>query len=278
MRMHIGVCYLLLGVLLSLLIGCSGEAGYDGEEREASRFGPIIIGPAEGYHTHIERDRGEGRDGDEHGDGEHRGGDRDGEGGDGEHRDGDRDREGGDPDPAPGVTAANVQVTGHRVRPTAGPVIDQFDLSLRNVQYQRSPFHIASVDSYAFTAQLRDTDISTYVNRRPRTGNLGMRDFRMTFSPQQVQTTSIIMLNNRALQVASTGVLRPEGDTRIIYVPSTFTADNAPLSLDVQQALLAQINPVADFGSLNCAPRVQQITLDRDQATISGTAMLQHLP
>ena len=249
MRIPVGLAF--LGILLLTLVAGCGNNHFDrgDDERQVRHHGADIIGPAGGYGAHIEP----------------------GPAGQGAY---DRGYQTGGGDPQ----VASVQVTGTRVTPANSPVIDQFNLTLHDVTYRRSPFHITHVGSNTFTAQLKDSDVSTFLNKRPQTGIMVLCNTQMTFTPRFARLTTTIVGNGHDMTVISTGTLQPAGDARIVYVPTTFEGDGAPLSASLQQFVLQQVNPVADLGSLHSAPRVRQVTLGEDVATISGTSMLHNLP
>ncbi len=261
-------------VLLPFAAGCSAGEGEGQEEAEVNPYGPVIIGPGERYHTHIEREPDVQRGG-ERGDGRGNNGERtDREGGVGGERAG-RDNGGqrdNDPD------HRDVRLTGYRVQPATGPTLNQVDVRMRNVSFLRHPFHITSVDSTTFTAQMRDTDVNRYLNQRAHPGQIPMRNIHLAFSPQQVDLTATITRDGRDMAVYSSGRLQPDANGRILYVPNTYLAENAPLSVADQRDLTAQINPVADLHDLHCRPQVQQVTLGNGIATLTGPAAPQGMP
>ena len=171
-----------------------------------------------------------------------------------------------------------VQVIGRGVRSEASPLIDEFNLTLHAVKFQQTPFHIVEIGSIAFSARATESDVNTFLNQRAHSGKVEVRDIHMSFTPRQVQTTVTIELDGRAVTAVSTGRLRQEGGTRVIYVPYTFTLDNAALPAAVQQDIVKQLNPVMELNGLKCIPQISLITLGEGTAIVTGTAALKNLP
>ncbi|HEY3378156.1 MAG TPA: LmeA family phospholipid-binding protein [Armatimonadota bacterium] len=255
MKLYLGIAWFCLFLLLAL-VGCSDEDERRQERREGDRQGPVVIGPGDRYDTHSSRtDRG---------DREER---------EGRERDEREGRRGGEYD-----RVRDVQMTGYRVRPASSPVLDRFDLAMQGVHIQHSPIHITNPGTSTFTARATEGDINTFLNGRAHRGNLGVRNIHMAFSKQQVQTTALVMMNNREVTAVSTGTLRPDGGTRIIYVPATIMVGDTALPAAAQQDILQQINPVIDLQSLPCAPQLKNVTLGKGEVMLSGTATPKNLP
>lgn len=174
-------------------------------------------------------------------------------------------------------SAGEVQVSGRGVHPDKGPTLDKLDLSVRDVQFQRTPFHITKIGSTTFTAQALAKDINTFVNQRVNTGKVEVREIHLAFTPQQAQLTATIVRNHRTLHVESTGTLQADG-TRVAYVPQTFTTEHATLPANEQRDILAGVNPVIELHGLPCTPTITQVTLGNGTATLSGSMALKNLP
>jgi hypothetical protein len=261
MRIYLGLAGLSVLVLL-FFVGC-GESGNRYEERgEAERYGPVIIGPAEGgYRSRIYGYRREG----EH----ERGSERSG----GRRRDADPPG-----DPPANYRANRVEVLGARVRPQNSPPLENVTLTMNNVRYQRNPYHVNGYDNSTFTAQLMASDVNAFLNQQRGRGNYQLRDINMRFRPRGVRMTANSYFDGRDRAVVSTGNLVPLGATQVIYVPNTFTVGDLPLPPNAQREMLNQINPIVDMSSLNFSPQIRRITLGKGVATISGDATVRNMP
>ncbi|MHB9134207.1 MAG: hypothetical protein ACYDBB_24320 [Armatimonadota bacterium] len=300
MKINLGLALSSL-LLLVLVVGCTDNDDTYRHRHRYDYYGGVIIGPADHYRWRTDRDGHRDRDRDR--DHDHNGRDRDDRGrgrGDGDpdrdqgrnrdrdrdrdndrDRDRDRDRDNERRDDQGRRDRSSVdylQITGYLVRPATGPVLDQFDLSVHNVQYQLAPFRVTGIGSTEFTARTTEAQINTFVNGRARSGNSTVRDVRFTFMPQEVQATATITLEGRPVTVVSTGTLQPEGKTRLVYVPGAVTADGVRLPAAAQQELVKQLNPVVDLTGLNVTTQIQQVTLEKGVTTLTGTAAPKKLP
>lgn len=279
----------LLVLVLVLVVGCEEDDGYYDHHYDYDYYGGVIIGPADHYdHGHGHGDHGHGdhdHGGPDHGGPDHGGPDRGGNPrGDGNPgRGSGRSPGGGQVSPGGGYHNRGnsridyIEITGYRVRPIAGPVLDEFELTASDVQYQVTPFQVTSIGSCKFTARVTEEQINTFVNGRVRNDGT-VRDIRFTFTPQQVQVTATVMLDGRQVTAVSTGILQPADKTRLVYVPGTMTEDGLPLPPAVQQELVQQLNPVVDLAGLNIATQIQQVTEEKGTTVLTGTAAPKKLP
>ena len=246
MKFRIGtaIAWFSVFLLLVFLVGCSDTGNEEEEEREGGNYGPVVIGPGDHYRAHEQGRHDEGRDTEGH----------------------------------QRYRSDHVTVTGQNVRPENGPAFNRFNLSMNNVHYHHTPLHVISVGNTTFSGQVSEGNVNSFLNGRAQRDNTGMRDVHMRFLPGQVQMTAMYHRNNRDMSIYSTGTFRPDGGNRLIYVPRTITASNAPLPPDVQQDFLNQMNPVMDLGSLKCAPQVQHVTINRGMLTVSGPATVTNMP
>ena len=273
-----------LGVLLLLLVvGCDngvGVYGYDYDEYGpyyGQDYGAIAIGPAYGYSGHEYRGGH-----DEHGFGGHNYGERGnggggrvfserGNGGGGEHFGGGGGRGGGG-------HHTDYLLTGRGVRPTASPIIDEFNLSFNDVQYQPKPFHVTHIGSTTFSARMTDTAVNAYVNKRAHSGVTQISQVHFTFAPGVVQATMQMKWNGQMVTAVSTGTLQPSGAQRLLYLPSTCTVNNVPVPAEMLKDISNQLNPLTNLQSLHCAPQIHQVSVSKGAVIFTGSAVVKNIP
>ena len=247
-------CISMSLIVFSAALLCLVFAGCDGGDDEEGVglgvYGPGYIGPAEGYGSDFfvpgfgEGDEDEGDD------------------------------EGDDDDPS----TPRADIVAYRLHPTAGPVIDRFVLRLHNIDYTRNPFRVNSIGSSTFSARTSQQDINAFLDQRAQITNEGVRDIRMAFRPNQTTLTAVVNVNGVDTSVSSSGTLEPSGPTQVVYVPQTFTANDASVSQDVQQRVMDQVNPVVNLSGLRCSPTIQKITPGNGYVSISGPVVVRSVP
>ncbi len=156
-------------LLLLAAIGC--DNGNDRRGRDYDRRGGVIIGPADHYHGHVDRDRSS--------------------------------DQGNDPTTAP----VSVTLTGYNVRPTAGPVLDTFALKMRDVHYTAKPFHVISHGDVTFVSRISQAQATAALAQR--TGTLS--DAHFVFTPEAARLDASLVRDGHASALVVTGTLRVDG-------------------------------------------------------------------
>ncbi len=171
-----------------------------------------------------------------------------------------------------------VRVIGHGVQLSPSLRIDELQLDLRDVRYQRGPFHVLGVGNTTFVARLSDRAINDLLRVQERDARGIVRDIRVMFQPNQVVVTAVANLLNQPITVSSVGQLQVLGDTSIGFLPQSISAGGVMVAADVQQTIAAGINPIIALSGLRFTPVIQRLRLGNGTLTVEGTAVLVNLP
>jgi hypothetical protein len=173
------------------------------------------------------------------------------------------------------ASADRVTLTGTRVRPTPGLVVDTLTLTLHEVKYQRDPFRILEIARTDFTARLTDRAVNDYLNSQ-RTEDSDLREVRMTFAPGEVRAEGTLVTAGQPIAFTTAGALQPRDGT-VHYVPRELSLGGVPVPEALLQQFAASLNPLINLRELRFTPLIQTITLGMDTVTLSGTANIQLL-
>lgn len=170
---------------------------------------------------------------------------------------------------------AFIQVTGYGVKPDANQVIDPLVLTLRDVRFSRQPFRIISVGQATFTGRVSEVALNTAIRKQqPPPSPIGLNQVRVELRQRLVRALATVPVVAVEVPVTTTGRLRIDDGIRIDYAPETLEVGHIGIPRTVQGLLATRINPLIDLSGLRFTPTITEVTVDRGEIIVSGTAAL----
>ncbi|NJL86620.1 MAG: LmeA family phospholipid-binding protein [Leptolyngbyaceae cyanobacterium SM1_1_3] len=167
--------------------------------------------------------------------------------------------------------AERILAVGERVRPEGAPILDQLEIELRDVKYDRGQERLERVESAQATVRILPADLAAFLKNYRN-----IREATIALQPPNQATLSIqpeigSLYAPTGITVAATGQLLGEGSL-INFEVADVSAAGISLGSEAARRVSEVINPLADLSTLPVTLLVQDIRVDSEAVIVDVNA------
>lgn len=173
--------------------------------------------------------------------------------------------------PAAGQLQA-VRVVGERIARPGSPVIDQAEVNLRDVRFDRAEKRVESIGAVDASARVLAADIAAFLDARPGLDAVGVQ----FFGGNEIAVSALPSVAGLTLpaqtRVTMRGVLVPDG-SRLKLEIVDLRAAGMEVGLLPKAALQALINPIVDLSNLPAPSQISSARVEGEALVIEASGV-----
>lgn len=213
-----------------LFSGCGSSIVNDKVEHHIEAALPQYIGPAESYKAHVDGSLGGMMDG--------------------------RLRE--------------LQIEGKRVQLAPELIVNDLQVEMKGVDFDRKKNQLRSVDSTQFQADFTEDVIQRYLEKN----HPGIEGLRVRLYQDEIRIQARPAVLGVSTGVTVSGKLAVRNGDKVDFVPSQIVVQGIPSPKPVTNFVMSKVNPVLDIAHFNFPAKLTDIKIQSGKLVVYGTAML----
>jgi hypothetical protein len=163
-----------------------------------------------------------------------------------------------------------IEIHGRNVRAIEGLNLDELQVRLEGVRFNRSDRRVTEIAQSRFTAGISAASATRFVRRR----SPALGDVEVSFAPGvvRVRASPAVLGIGVPVELEGRPVLR--GETAIAFDASRVAVLRLGLPEFAVRRLEERINPLVDLAALSFPLHLSEARIERDRAVVTGSAML----
>lgn len=165
-----------------------------------------------------------------------------------------------------------VRVVGERIARPGSPVIDQANVQLRDVRFDRAEKRVESIGAVDARATVLPRDIASFLDERPGLDAVDVQFYGNGEIAVRAQPSVAGFTLPSGVRVSMRGYLVPEG-SRLKLEISDLRAAGFEVGLLPKAALQVLVNPIVDLSSLPALTRISSVRVEGAALVIEASGV-----